>query len=487
MTIPIHCSFILSVSCLLFNFICFGQHNSKIKAKVNLEAQHIVVEQELTIRNHTSSGLKTLTLLDWNNSFSSNSTALAQRFEEEYSNKFYFANENELGQTLNLSIKQDTDALTFKRISADLISVDLQQEVKPHDEVKLNLSYTLKLPSDKFTRFGIDKNGNLKLDNWCILPAPILQNPNSFYSNKDLDDLYYDNTNLTIEFSYPNTHTLYTDLNSLTKHTTETTTVETISGKNRINFEIHITQNQLFSEVSTDKFTFVSNLDDKGISSAMKAVIHDKIAFYISEKLGSFPNEKLLISRSYYKRNPVYGLNQLPDFIRPFPDGFQYEIKVLKATVSKFIRQTINTNPRTDYWINTALENYLIIKYIEDNYPDMKILGNLSRLWGIRSFEIAKKDFNDQYNFLYQYMSRINLDQPLATQKDSLLKFNTNISNKNKAGLGLKFLEDYLGERTLSDAIHSFYNDNQLKPISSKSFLSNLESLTDIKSKTNAL
>mgnify|MGYP000055963766 CR=1 FL=1 len=37
------------------------------------------------------------------------------------------------------------------------------------------------------------------------------------------------------------------------------------------------------------------------------------------------------------------------------------------------------------------------MKYIEESYPDMKLLGNLANFWGIRSFHAADLKFNEQY------------------------------------------------------------------------------------------
>ena len=76
----------------------------------------------------------------------------------------------------------------------------------------------------------------------------------------------------------------------------------------------------------------------------------------------------------------------------------------------------------------------------------MKLIGTLANIWGIRAFHAADLDFNFQY-FLYSMeIARKNRDQPLATSKDSLIKFNANIANKYKAGVG-KWKRDKLNKR----------------------------------------
>ena len=100
----------------------------------------------------------------------------------------------------------------------------------------------------------------------------------------------------------------------------------------------------------------------------------------------------------------------------------------------------------------------------------MKLMGALSKIWGIKSFHAADLEFNDQYAFLYMNMARANLDQPLTMQKDSLLKFNKNIANKYKAGIGLKYLDDFIGDSIVDKTIKEYLINNKLKPTSLSEF-----------------
>jgi len=471
---------------IVFLFITFlfcishsthAQNNISITAQFHPEQNKVQVKQEITLKNTSNKSLDSIYLYDWNNAYSSRDTELAKRFAEEYSTKLHFSKDEEKGFTNIQKISNNTKELNYNRIKHDIIAVALEQTLQPNDSTTIYLNYTLQLPSDRFTRFGIDSKNNIKLKEWFIIPAK-LTDKWIYYSNKDLDDLYFPNSNINLNITTPNDYTTTSDFNEVSSVKKDSTTTLQFSGKNRINSEIHITKNSNFTEIATDKVTFVSNIDDEGISSGLKAVIHDKVAYFLHDKLGDYPHEKILLSNTSYKRNPVYGLNQLPDFIRPFPDGFQYEVKILKATIAKYVKNTFNTNPRNDFWLNDAIENYLMVKYIEENYPNMKTLGSLSKIWGLRSFQLAKKKFNDQYYYFSLYTARKNLDQKLSSPKDSLLKYNVNISNKNKAGVGLLYLNDYLEKDIVSTSVKEFYVQNNLKTIESKSFIDLIQSKT---------
>lgn len=463
---------------LCFSYSVIAQNHITVNAKFNPDKKEIVVSQSISIINTTSKVLDSVYLYDWNNSYSSRNTELAKRFAEEYSTKLHFSEDEDKGSTDIESIKYGSENLIYKRVKSDIIAIGIDGKLKPNDSITLQLNYTLNLPSDKFTRFGITPKKNVKLREWFIIPAKLTDDW-VYYSNKDLDDLYFPNSNINLTITTPSTHNIISDFDLVSTTKTDSTLTSNFIGRNRFNSETHFTINNNFDKLGTEKFTYVTNIPDEGISLVIKAVIHDKIAFFLNKNLGAYPHKKILLSNAAYKRNPVYGLNQLPNFIRPFPDGFQYEIKILKATISKYIKNTINTNPRQDYWLNDALESYLMIKYVEENYPNMKILGSLSKLWGLRSFELAKKEFNDQYYYFSLYTARKNLDQRLSTSKDDLLKYNVNISNKNKAGVGLLYLEDYLGAELVSSAIKEYYNTLNLKTSKASSFIEYLQTKTD--------
>ncbi len=470
------------LSIFLLLFVCIqlnAQHNIIIQANFNPDHNTVEIVQSITFTNTASKPIDYLYLNDWNNAFSNNQTDLAKRFAEEYTAKLFYAKDSERGFTTIKYIQNKQEKLIYKRKYADIIEVQLTNTLASKDSITLNLKYNLQLPADKFTRFGIDSNKNIKLKEWFITPAKLIAGKWEYYTHKNLDDLYIPNCNIKLTITYPKSYTLNSTFNVLNTINNTTTKTTILQSENTIYTEFYLTKKSNFRSFETDKFTFITNINDNKVSDTFKAVIHDKIAYFLTDKLGDYPHQKIVLSEACYHKNPVYGLNQLPNFIRPFPDGFQYEIKILKSTIAKFIRNTINTNPHTDFWLSDALETYLMIQYVNENYPNMKILGSLSKIWGLRSFEIAKKKFNSQYQYFSQYTARKNLDQPIKTPKDSLLKYNANISNKNKAGVGLLYLDDYLGNQLVSKTMSEFYQQNKLKNIHSKDFIDALQRKTN--------
>lgn len=463
--------------------ISFAQNRLDITANVNIETKSITISQSIAYKNNSNNTLNEIYLHDWNNSYANKSTPLAKRFEEEFSTKFHLAKKAQRGYTTITSIKDNTNhtALNYNYLEnhPDVIKVKLNQALQPGEYYQINLNYTLVLPDATFTDYGVTKNKDFELKYWYITPA-VYDGQWHYYSNKNLDDMYIPKSDIYMTLTHPINYkpTSELDVVAVNPNSTKGTLTTTFFGKDRIDTYLAIQRFPLFKLTQTDDFTVTSNINEKGLKSAEKAIITDKITRYISKHLGAYPHKNLLISSINYNKDPLYGLNQLPDFLRPFPSQFQYELKLLKIALKKHLENTLLLHPRKEHWLSDGLQIYFMINYVEEYYPDVKLLGTLANIWGVRAFHAADLKFNFQY-FLYSMeLARKNRDQPLTTSKDSLLKFNANIAGKYKAGVGLNYLDQFANDLDLSKTITSFLNNHKLKPVKISDFETYIKSKT---------
>jgi len=454
---------------LLIIILCFvnlsGISQNKIELKANFDVPNktISITEYIAYKNTSKDTLHTIYLNDWNNSYSTKTTPLAKRFTEEFNSKFHFAKNEERGYTVITSITQkDTQQLHYNHLKAqpDIVKVDLNTAVAPNESYQITLTYKIVVPDDTFTGYGITDQSDFNLKYWYITPA-IYDGEWQYYSNKNLGDLYVPNSDLLFEIEHPRNFKLISELNLINTTQTDSTQTSILAGKNRVNGNITLTKSPNYTYVKTDHLTVISDINSNALQPHESALITDKIVTFITSNLGNYPHEQLMISNLEYKKDPLYGLNQLPDFIRPFPDHLQYELKILKTGLNRYLENTLLTNPRKDYWLKDGIQIYYLIKYIEENYPDMKLLGSFANIWGVRSFHASDLKFNEQYTLFYMQMVRTNKDQPLTTSKDSLLKFNSNIAGKYKAGIGLKYLDDFMDSDVLEHTIYQYLHQNK--------------------------
>ena len=458
-----------------------AQHTINIDATLNPAQKTLSIKQQITYKNTSADTLRELYLFDWANSFSTKTSPLGKRFAENYDSSFHFEKEENRGKTTIEKIYNDSKIpLQWQRgDEVDILLVIPKTPILPGENYTFNLEYSIKAPDSKFTRYGVDKNGNYRLRYWYISPA-VYDGQWQIFSNKNTDDLFLTPSEFLVTFHLPKNYYLFSDLNVVEENVSENKKSTTLVGKERTSAILYLEKNPIFETIQTDKLQVITNLQNSKVNPPVQALMIDRIVHFLDKRLGPYPFEKIVVSENDYKTNPVYGLNQLPRFISPFPDGFEYDMEQLKTMTRHYIDNTLIMDSRDDYWLLDALQIYLMMEYVDTYYPKMKIIGNLSNWWIIRWAHAAELEFNDQYPILYLNMARNNLQQALTTPKDSLLKFNMNIANSYYGATGLRYLSDYLGEGILNASIQQFYSENKLKPIKSSDFEAFLSEKTEL-------
>ncbi len=476
--------FIQQTQILFFFFLSLsllGQHRNEITATLNDSTKQIQISQKFTYVNNSEEGLSTLYFNDWNHAYANRNTALAERFAEEFKRSLHLSKDFERGNTKVMSVVgSDYTGLEWERVgNRDIIKVKLKNVLKPGESAQLFFTYTIKLPSKKFTLYGFDTNGEYYLKDWYLTPA-VYDLGWKLYDNMGLDDMYTDVADTSIEFTYPEKIFLASNFDESSKNTFLGAQYIVLRGANRKGCEIILSRLKRFTKHVTRYLTVTTDIDVNKYDEISQGVSINKIARYLEKNLGRYPHNNLLVSEIDYSKTPLYGINQLPSFIRPYEEQFQFELKFLKTAINSFLAETMYLDPRGERWVNDAIANYLMIKYVEENYPEQKLAGKLSKIWGFKSFHLAQMDFNEQYALLSMFPARRNIDQALTTPNDSLIKFNEKIANSYKAGLGMSYLSDYIGERKVDSSIHGFYRTHSLdSKVNAQDFREELERFAD--------
>jgi hypothetical protein len=473
-----HFKHLLTFLLVFLSTFLFGQNNEiQINASLNSEKNELQIEQKITFYNNSTISLDTIYFHNWPNAYKDKHTPLAKRIIESYDKSFHFTSEKNRGSTSinNITIENIKVDYFIPNLFPDVIGVVLENPLEPLKSITFNFNYIVKIPLNRFTGYGRTKE-NYYLRYWYLVPARfsekwIIQN------NLDLDDLMTDFTNFKIKFIIPHDYHLYSDLNE-TKTANNLQNIYQLLGNKRQDIEISITKNEDYHILKTDKITLKTDLVDGNLAIQTKKEVAQRTLDFLNKNLGTYPHEDLLINQVEYNKNPVYGFNQLPSFLNSFSEIFEWDIKLFKTLSRKYLENSFNYQKRTDYWLIDGLQTYLMIKYVETYYPEVKVIGNISKIWGIRSFNLAKLNFNDKYSYLFQLTSHQNLDQSLVTPSDSLSNFNRKIVNKYKAGLGIKFLDHFLSDSIISETIKDFYQQNKLQNISGTQFLELLKTKT---------
>ena len=463
-------NFYILILLLLLSSFNFAQQNAiNIKATLNTNEDKLLIQQEVVYYNNSSETLNHIFLHNWANSFKDRKTPLSKRFIEDFRKDLYFASKDDIGfsDIKNISINYNRIIYNELENRQDIIQLFLEKPLKPKQSTTINITYFIKIPNAKFTSYGVYENG-YRLRYWYITPA-IYKDGWQLMSNLNLDDLFEDYTTFNIELKIPKELTLTSSLKQ-TKRTDTIFNSYKLYGKNKKDVFIDIQKKNTFKKFKTATHVIQTDILNKELNANITKGVLDRELQFLTNYLGVLPTNKILIDEVMRKKNPVYGLNQLPNFLRPFSEVFKYDLTLFKVLSRQYLKQTLLVNEREDYWLIEGLQNYLMIEYVNKFYPEVKLLGKFSDNWFLKKFNISKLKFNQKYPFLYEFTARKFLDQSLNTSADSLSNFNRKIVSKYKAGLGFNYLKGYLGEAVLNKSIKEFYQKNKLHISKSKDF-----------------
>ena len=397
-----------------------AQHRVNLEIELDTLSAELIVTQQMRLINTSDQNLDSFYFLDWANAFSDKTSPLGQRFAENFEANFHFEAERDRGRTTIESWTVWGETANYSRPEVDQIRLMLPRVLSSEDSIETRLVYRIKIPKDKFTRFGRDNEGNLHLKHWWIAPADF-QEQWMVYSHKNLDDFHMAETDLELTVIYPSNLVFQTDLIHKETEVDQQLVKASFKGNRHDVIPLYWTNEPVFQTYHTEHFTILTDFDLKKDSTDIRQFQLSRIDQFLSHELGHLNEEVLLIGERQYKRNPFYGLNQLPDFLNPYPPGFDRELAFLNIIADHYLNRQLAMNLRDDYWIRAGLLIHLMQEYVNRFYPNEKLLGSFSRWPIIRWARLSKLDFNSQYKLIYLNGARNNVHQSLTTPKDKQL------------------------------------------------------------------
>ncbi|SNR14983.1 gluzincin family metallopeptidase [Tenacibaculum jejuense] len=457
---------------ILFLFSCsiLAQENS-IHISASLDTIHhtLSIQQEITYINTTHEDLNKIYLHNWGNSFKNNYTPLGKRLVKDYKKDFYFSEENERGFSNVEKITSNHEELDYQEVPKrnDIIEIQLNKILPPQDTITLSAKYTVKLPKAKYTGYGRTGDG-YHLRFWYLVPA-VYHNGWELMSNLNMDDLYEDVANYSLEIDIPKKLNLESNLYQY-KTEKEKLNHYYLVGNKKKDIILSISKRKKFRVFKTKTSQIKTDIFDKRIDLILANEIVNKQIAFIEEFIGTHPHTEILVDGNTVNKNSLRDIYGIPNWLRPYPENFKWEIRFFKALTSKYIEDVLILNNRKDYWLTDGIETYLMMEYINKYYPDITVFGRFSKIWGFKKYNLAKLKQNDKQAFFYQFSARRFFDQALTTRADSLSNFNRKVVNPYKAGLGFKYLQDFLNKDILKNSLKEFYKDQSLQLTNSKAF-----------------
>jgi len=255
---------------LLISTIGFAQTNSiYIDAQLSLETHEIDMDQKIVFYNNSEINLDTIYLLNWANAYKDRHTPLSKRLIENYDKSLYFAKLDKRGFSEIQDLKCDDQIASFEYLknAKDIVKIILPKTLKPQDSTVITITYKVKIPLDKFTKYGYSFD-TYNLRYWYLSPA-VFDGKWHTMSNLDMDDIYMSPADYHINFKIPYGYTLISDLPGKVDIKDDHVLYQ-LKDQNRIDLEINIQLNNDFSVYKAGQMEIISNLKSKNLTENIK-------------------------------------------------------------------------------------------------------------------------------------------------------------------------------------------------------------------------
>lgn len=458
-----------------------AQLNDTIIINVELDTinEELIVQQEFRLTNHSLLSLKEVRLHAWINAYSGRVTTLNKVKLEDRKGNLHFSEKNQRGGLLDLEFfDTQSESLDFSTKEREFIKIDLDETWKRGQQINFMANYRLKIPFDAVTHYGKNDEGDYLLKYFFLQPATLDDKGKWVMQHyKDFEGLAAYPTTYIVQIKKPENYYIVSDLERQG---------DFWSSSNLEHFRIFLTPNKEKLHTYIDKISFLKvnfgydlDVTDQPI---IDSLLQHQLSFLI-KNLGDIPSGNLFISKKTQKQQNYFGADDIDAWIMQiemFPKEERNALKLIQVLSYEYIDRLFSVNKIHDHWLKNGLQFYLMMKYVDENFPEMKLAGELPdklKILGMKPaklFHASKLEMNDRYKLLYLYLARQNYDQPINTPLDELSNMNQIAISGFKTGITFYYIDQYLGDNHFGDLIKDFSIKNRGKLISQLDFRNHL-------------
>lgn len=476
---------LLCLILLSSNFWAKAQQDSiLLKVKLNDDQRTIAVQQTLIYHNPHKKPIRQIKLLNWVTAYQNRKTALLKRKVEDRKKELYFAKENQLGKLESLEY-------SFGNVSAEILVtnhenllIPLSEPLEYGQEIKINLRYQIRLPDARFTAYGSDAN-HILLKYFFLVPETF-ENDNqdpSFY--RDIEETANAGSYWKVDFDLAQNWKCYSNLNQTSDSEFEGLSVN--DPEFLLSREIYP---QFSAEIDGQKIEVQLGFQISEFQRQTLNFILPTQLKFIKSRTGNLPN-KLFITQKFFNKEEFIGIDDIKWWkfkFQLFTDYEKTDLDYFSILSKKVIDDYFITDKSNDHWLKNGIKSYLEIQYLNNFYPNHKLLGNLpdnAKILGMKPlklFHASDLKLTERYGLAYHYIYTQNLDQKITTPYGALSNFNTTAISQFEMGSLLNYISEYQGSQSFDFFLKEYLMANYEKKTTGTAFLNRLENFTQGKS-----
>lgn len=473
----------------LVSYWLVAQHHYNFELRLMPDGKTIEGKADIWLVNHTLLEFEEIYVhlpsraLSWKGSF------FHQQYLEFQKTDLHFASDEKGGieitylNTRNSGISKPLSIPLPACVECEFLSLPLANALKPGDSLKLAIDFKITLPSKDWLGSYFTES-ELVISDWLPEIAPLDALGFHQYPETWQRDRYCQASSYHVRWSLPDSLIVASNAQLITPFELQalgTQAAAPFSSRapadsiKHIEFHHYGTSLQFIISSQFSLFSMTNGgmlymqQKDPFLPSVLDTV-NQRISKFIKSETGVVLGEKydLVILDSYN------GHGQSDKLITLAHPGtmFEFSRELASARFETGVRYKDQMNGYQDVWLARGIPYYYKYRYIQSQFPQefwtpwQDIYTD--QFWQPFAHSVSgwvlslnKFDYAYQNQYLFLFLSRQGLDQPLTTPADSLTRLNYGAIPQAKSFLALNHLREYMGNRNFGRAMNRFLKDKE--------------------------
>ena len=439
-----------------------------VEAAIDVPTFTIQGHVEITLKNTGDNQIISVPIEIWPNAYQSKGTFLAQERLEDQKTDLHFGEANDLGRVDSLNFKAvifrsgqaEIQTNFTKQGLGELYLLPLMKPLMHGDSLKISTPFKIQLPDAKFNGFGAD-DYSIRLSKW--FPRLSGFEDSTFYIHHNSADRFscFNKSSFEIKVAISKeTQVVSSSVPNM---------VVPVKGNKLYSFSVEDERDVtllLFPKIYT--FDVPSNLThgtsvrvyyDGDLPQWNYANGFTNILEFMKNELNIEPLDSLKIM--VLKNKGAFESCGSLLVIDKQNNAENSESAIIEEWVKRIFSEDLNINGSRYPWLVEGMAHFYRTLYLRTYYPEKLFVGPIGQTFVGKFFDADEYPFEYRNIFLYQFMARQGLDQPLSDEAVDYPKLNKDAILKGKSALNLDYLRLYAGEKAFKRSMQKFIEDGR--------------------------
>jgi hypothetical protein len=483
----------------------YFQQEVNYRISVALDDKQHVLNGNIRIEyiNNSPDVLKFVYMHVWPNAYSSSQSALARQLVKTGELDFHFSDPEEGGNISGFNYRVNEIPAFYDSIEVDIQKLILPEGLNPGDTAVIETPFKLKIPSAEFSRLG-HVGESYQITQWY--PKPAVYDRSGWHQMPYLNqgEFYSEFGSFEVSITLPGNYVVMAtgDL----QEPTEIAWLEELARKTA-----------LIEEFGSD-LSFPPSLPTSKTITYRQSKVHDFAwfadkRFHVLKSEVMLPHSKQKVNTwtaftnneaPLWKKSTEY-LNDAIYYYSLWNGDYPYQhatavdgtisagagmeypnITIIGSMGSAIALETVimhevghnwfygilGSNERRDPWLDEGINSVNELRYLETKYPDLNVVSSMGGRGILKFLRVHRLLHNDQYQMLYLFNARRNLDQAIDLPSADYTSTNYGAIVYSKSAIVFNYLRNYIGDEAFDQMMKSYFEDWKFKHPQPEDFLS---------------